>query len=81
MAQKAQINIELRTTWIMLAFKLFVWLESPQLLRLLDNCIFARMYIDGEFKNELRFEIPNGNKINIRGDFPGGKIKNISDIK
>lgn len=80
MAQIPQINIQLRTTWIMLAFRFFSWLESSRLLRVLDNCIFARIYVDGEFKNELRFNISDKNHINIRGDFPGGKIKEGSDI-
>lgn len=57
MAQQTHINIEFRTTWIMLVFKVFVWMRSPRLLKLLDNAIFARMYVDGKFKDELRFEI------------------------
>ena len=80
MAQQARINIELRTTWIMLVFKLFAWMRSPRLLKLLDNAIFARMYVDGKLKNELRFDIANENQINIRTDSPGGEIEKISDI-
>lgn len=83
MMAKAKISIELRTTWVVLAFRFFAWLESPRLLMLLDNCIFARMYVNGKFKKELRFEIINENKINIniRTDFPSGETENASDIK
>ena len=81
MAQQAQINIELRTTWIMLAFRFFAWLESPRLLTLLDNCIFARMYVDGKASGEMRFNITNKYQISIRIDSPGGEVENISDIK
>lgn len=80
MAQ-SQISFEFRTTWIMLFFNLFCWMESIWLMKLLDNAIFARIYVNGKLSKELRFGIVNKNQINIRGDFPGGEINKVSDIK
>lgn len=79
--EQPQINIEFRTTWIMPLFNLFCWIESKRLLKLLDNAIFARIYVNGKLSKELRFGIVGKNQITIRGDFPGGSIKNISDMK
>ena len=57
MMAQAEITFEFRTTWIMLPFKLFAWLQSKPLLRLLDNAIFARIYVNGELKQEIRLPI------------------------
>ncbi len=53
MAQ-SEITFEFRTTWVILAVRLFAWMESKTLLKLLDNAIYARLYCNGKLKNELR---------------------------
>ena len=80
MAQEVQINIELRTTWVLLAIRLFSWLRMIRLIRLLNNAIVARTYINGKISSEMRFNITN-NQIDIRIDSCGGEVKNGSDIK
>lgn len=52
--KQPQIHIELRTTWVMLLMSFFAWIKSKRLLKLLDNAIFARMYVNGELSEELR---------------------------
>lgn len=56
MAQ-VEINIEFRTTWIMLVFRLFCWMENIWLLKMLNNAIIARIYVNGKLSQELRLEI------------------------
>lgn len=52
-----KINVETRTTWVLLAIRLCCWLKITRLLRLLNNSIIARVYTNGELSKELRFEI------------------------
>ena len=80
MAQIPKIHIEIRTTWVFLAMRLFTWLKIIRLLRMLDNAIIARVYCDGKISSEMRFNITN-NQIDIRIDSCGGEVKNGSDIK
>lgn len=51
------VNVETRTTWILLAIRLCCWLKTIRLLRLLNNSIIARVYTNGELSNEIKLEI------------------------
>ena len=62
MAQ-SEISIQLTTvTWVWLAIQLFCWLKSKRLLKMLNNAIYARTYINGKLSHEYRLDF---NKLNI----------------
>ncbi|KKN24455.1 hypothetical protein LCGC14_0894800 [marine sediment metagenome] len=56
MAQ-SEVNIEMRTTWILLIIKLCNLLKSKRLFKMLNNAIFARIYVNGKLSRELRLHI------------------------
>jgi len=80
MAQQEQVFIEFRTTWVLLAFKLFCWLRVMRLIQLLDNAIIARIYINGKMSQEMRYNFTK-KQMDIRVDSPGGEVNDSSDLK
>ena len=54
---QSEINIEMRTTWVMLVMKLCNWLKSKWLLKLLDGAILFRTYRNGKLLSEYRLDI------------------------
>ena len=52
-----EINIELRVTWVLLAIKLFSWVKSKWLLKLLNGAILYRTYRDNKLLSEYRLDI------------------------
>lgn len=79
MAQQEQVFIEFRTTWVFLAFKSFCWLRVMGLIKILDNAIIARIYVNGKMSQEIRFNFTK-KQMDIRVDSPGGKINDVSDL-
>jgi len=81
MAQQEQTFIEFRTTWVFLALKLFCWLKIMRLIKILDNAIIARIYIDGKSSQKIKLNITDKNQVNIRINSIGGQIKFSQEIK
>ena len=48
MAQIPKIHIEIRTTWVFLAMRLFTWLRMIRLIKILNSPIIGRTYINGK---------------------------------
>ena len=57
MPQIREINIEMRTTWVLLIVPLICWLRKKWLLRLLNGMIIARVYQNNKLTSEIRFDI------------------------
>ena len=75
-----QIFIEFRTTWVFLAFQLSCQLRVMRLMKILDNAIIARIYVNGNMLQEMRYNFTK-KQMDIRVDCPGGEIKTFTDLK
>ena len=57
MANHPIINVEIRTTWIVLAIKLGCWMKSRWLLKMIKGAILFRTYVNGKLLSEFRLDI------------------------
>jgi len=57
MAIQPEINIEFRTTWVLLIIKLFCMFPNKWLLKLLNKAIIYRIYVNGKLSQEVSIEI------------------------
>jgi len=53
----AEVIVETRVTWVVLAVRLSCWLKSKWLLNPLNGAILGRVYVNGKLSKEIRLDI------------------------